>query len=225
MRGTTRGARALRAGAIALGACAAVVGGAGTAGAADVFTISGDLDRTLYPGGSGSLDLLLTNPGGTELTVGEITVQITGVSPQPQQQCLVADFVVTQLDAALQFTLPADATRTLSQLGVPAADLPQVSMTNTPVNQDGCKNSIVNLVFSGRAAEVGGVTLPPPATPTPTPAPTAPDDEEPDEVGGVDLPGTGANASTFSLALAGLGLATIGGGSVAVARRMRGAQK
>ena len=201
-----------------------MVGSAGTAAAADAFTISGNLDTTLYPGGSGAVDLALTNITAGELTVGEITVSITGVSTQPQRQCLVADFVLTQLDQALQFTLPANATRTLTQLGVAPADLPRVAMTNTPVNQDGCKNSTVNLAFAGRAAEVGGVVLPPPSpTPTPTPAPT-PDEEKPDTIGGVDidLPGTGGDPTTFWMALAGLGLVALGGGTVVVTRRTKG---
>ncbi len=218
-----RGARALRGALVALGtyALARRLAGSSHAAPGDSFTISGALDRTLYPGGSGSLNLLLTNPGGTDLTVGEITVRVAGVSSPPQRQCLVADFVVTQLDFTLQFILPANATRTLTQLGVAAADLPQVAMTNTPVNQDGCKNSTVNLAFDGRAAEIGGVTVPPAPTPTPTPA----DDDEPDDVGGVDLPGTGGDSSTFWMALTGLALITAGGSSVVVGRRSKGAQK
>jgi hypothetical protein len=204
------------------------MGSAGGAAAADVFTISGDLDTTLYPGGSGAVDLALTNVTSGELTVGEITVTVASVNTQPQRQCLVEDFVVTQLDQALQFSLPAGATRTLTQLGVATADLPRVAMTNTPVNQDGCKNSTVNLAFAGRAAEVGGVVLPPPSTPTPTPTPETPDEsEEPDNVGGVDidLPGTGGDPTTFWMALAGLGLVALGGGTVVVTRRTKGAQK
>jgi hypothetical protein len=223
-----RRAYALRTGALALGGCALVMGSAGGAAAADVFTISGDLDTTLYPGGSGAVDLALTNVTSGELTVGEITVAVASVNTQPQRQCLVEDFVVTQLDQALQFSLPAGATRTLTQLGVATADLPRVAMTNTPVNQDGCKNSTVNLAFAGRAAEVGGVVLPPPSTPTPTPTPETPDEsEQPDNVGGVDidLPGTGGDPTTFWMALAGLGLVALGGGTVVVTRRTKGAQK
>jgi hypothetical protein len=223
-----RRAYALRTGALVLGGCALVMGSAGGAAAADVFTISGDLDTTLYPGGSGAVDLALTNVTAGELTVGEITVAVASVNTQPQRQCLVEDFVVTQLDQALQFSLPAGATRTLTQLGVATADLPRVAMTNTPVNQDGCKNSTVNLAFAGRAAEVGGVVLPPPSTPTPTPTPETPDEsEQPDNVGGVDidLPGTGGDPTTFWMALAGLGLVALGGGTVVVTRRTKGAQK
>lgn len=227
----TRSAIALRTGAIALGACAVVTGGAGAASAApgDAFTIGGTLDSTLYPGGSGALDLLLTNVRGAELTVGEITVAVASVSTQPQRTCLVTDFVVTQLDQSLQFTLPPNATRTLTQLGVAPADLPRVAMTNTPVNQDGCKNSTVNLAFAGRAAEVGGVVLPPPSptpTPAPTPAPAPPAEAEP-SIGGVDidLPGTGGDPTTFWMALAGLGLVALGGGTVVVTRRTKGAQR
>lgn len=221
-----RSAQPLRAGALALGACALVMGSAGGAAAADVFTITGTLDSTLYPGGSGALDLSLTNVTAGELTVGEITVAVASVTTQPQRQCLIADFAVTQLDQALQFTLPANTTRTLTQLGVAPADLPRVAMTNTPVNQDGCKNSTVNLAFAGRAAEVGGVVLPPPSptpTPTPTPAPT-PDEEKPDTIGGVDidLPGTGGDPTTFWMGLAGLGLVALGGGTVVVTRRTKG---
>ncbi len=226
---STRGAQALRTAALVLGAGAVVLGGAGAANAApgDAFTISGTLDSTLYPGGSGALDLSLTNVGSTELTVGEITVSVAGVTTRTVAPCLTSDFVVEQLDATREFTLPAGATRTLTQLGVAPAELPRVSMTNTAVNQDGCKNSTVNLAFAGRAAEVGGVSVPPDPTPAPpveTPVETP--TEEPDDdntVGGVNLPGTGGNPMTFWTALAGLGLVVLGGGSVVLTRRTTGA--
>ena len=189
-------------------------GGGGAAAAADAFTISGDTASSLYPGGSDTLDLALTNVSSGQLTVGEITVSIVGVTTQPQRQCLVGDFAVTQLDPALQFALPANATLTLSQLGVAATDLPRVSMTNTPVNQDGCKNSTVNLAFNGRAAGVGGVALP-----SPTPTPAVPD-EQPPAVSGETLPDTGASGPPpWMVAFAGLGLVGAGGGSVFLARR------
>ena len=224
---STRRATARVAAAAGMSACV-LLSGAGGAAAADVFTISGTLDTTLYPGGSGALDLSLTNATAGELTVGEITVAVASVNTQPQRQCLIADFVVAQLDQTLQFTLPANATRTLTQLGVAPADLPRVAMTNTPVNQDGCKNSTVNLAFAGRAAEVGGVVLPPPSpSPSPTPSPAPPAEEEPDTIGGVDidLPGTGGDPTTFWMALAGLGLVALGGGTVVVTRRTKGAQR
>ncbi|GAA0615741.1 hypothetical protein GCM10009547_17130 [Sporichthya brevicatena] len=218
----------MRTAALALGAGAVVLGGAGAANAApgDAFTISGTLDSTLYPGGSGALDLSLTNVGTTELTVGEITVRVAGVTTRSAAPCLTSDFVVDQqLDPTREFTLPAGATRTLTELGIAPADLPRVSMTNTAVNQDGCKNSTVNLAFAGRAAEVGGVSVPPNPTPTPpaeTPVATpAPDDDQ--VVGGVNLPGTGGDPMTFWTALAGLGLVALGGGSVVLTRRTKGA--
>jgi LPXTG-motif cell wall-anchored protein len=213
--------------AAALGVSACVlIGGAHGAAAADAFTISGDLSSTLYPGGSGSLNLHLTNPGDTELTVGEITVSVASVTTQPQRTCLVSDFVVDQLDAARQFTLPAHSTQSLTDLGVAAADLPRVTMTNTPVNQDGCKGSTANLAFHGMAAEVGGVSIPP-ATPTPTPNQTPKPAPKPDDgiVGGVHLPGTGGDESSFWVALGGLGLVVLGTGSVVVTRRAKGAQQ
>lgn len=228
---TTCSALALRTAAVAVGACAVAMGGAGSAEAApgDAFTITGALNSALYPGGSGALDLALTNVSTSELTVGEITVAVTSVNTRTQQQsCLVADFVVDQLDLARQFTLPVGASQTLTQLGVAPADLPRVTMTNTPVNQDGCKGATVNLAFSGRAAEVGGVTLPPPGTPTPSPTPAPPidgEDEKPDTIGGVDLPGTGGDPTTFWMALSGLGLVALGGGTVVVTRRTKGAQQ
>jgi LPXTG-motif cell wall-anchored protein len=204
----------------------ALVAGAHGAAAADVFTISGDLSNPLYPGGSGSVNLLLTNPGDTELTVGEITVNVASVTTQPQRTCLVSDFVVDQLDPARQFTLPAHSSRSLTDLGLTAADLPRVTMTNTPVNQDGCKGSTANLAFHGMAAEVAGVEIPPP-TPTPSPLPTPKPTPKPDDgiVGGVHLPGTGGDESTFWVALGGLGLVALGTGSVVVTRRTKGAQQ
>jgi hypothetical protein len=56
--------------------------------------------------------------------------------------------------AGPELLLPAGTTRTLSDLGVPAAELPAVRMLNTSENQDGCKNATLRYTYSatGRVA-------------------------------------------------------------------------
>lgn len=226
MTGSRHSARALRGAALALAAGALVTGvaGAGHAAPGDTYEITGDLDRTLYPGGSGSLDLLLTNISGDDLTVGELTVRVTGTTPQPGRLCLADDFEVTQLTGVAELALPAGTARTLTQLGVPASQLPQVRMLNTPVNQDGCKRARINLRYTGRATgEVGGVVAPTP-TPDPTPQPSPEPTPEP-EIRGGGLPGTGASSDSLAVALGGLGLIAIGAGAFVVTRRTKGAHQ
>ena len=49
-------------------------------------------------------------------------------------------------------TIPAGATESLSDLSVPQADWPVLSMTNTATNQDNCSGATLNLTFAGTAS-------------------------------------------------------------------------
>jgi hypothetical protein len=47
--------------------------------------------------------------------------------------------------------VPASSTRTLAELGVPAAQWPQISIIDLPTNQDGCRTASVTLAYAGTA--------------------------------------------------------------------------
>jgi hypothetical protein len=118
------------------------------------FTISGDLSGALAPGVSLPLDLQLTNPNNKPVSVGNLSVSIqevrrTATAVARGLPCSGSDYAVTQYAGPYPLTVPTQSTRSLSQLGVPPAQRPQVSMVNRPVNQDGCKGATVTLSYSG----------------------------------------------------------------------------
>jgi hypothetical protein len=111
------------------------------------FNISGSATSTLYPGGPASpIDLVFENPNTSPITVNSVTVSISGTSAA---LCGAENFT---MDQQLQATpvVPAGSTRSLSQLGVPQSQWPQLRMVGNG-NQDACQNATVNLAYAGTA--------------------------------------------------------------------------
>jgi uncharacterized membrane protein len=117
-----------------------------SAGQGQNFGLSGSADRLLAPGVSGFIDVAITNPNNQPLNVTNLTVTVTGTS---KAACTTSNFSVTQFSGTYPITVPANATRTLSQLGIAQAQRPKVTMLNLPVNQDVCKNTGITLGFTG----------------------------------------------------------------------------
>jgi hypothetical protein len=122
------------------------------------FTIDGNLDKPVYPGGSVPLDLSVTNPLETDLGVSRLLVEVDAVdAPNATiwQPCEIDDFAVEQLSGYDELIVEAGATTTLTDLGIPREDWPRVRMFNADYNQDGCKNATFSLAFSavGRIVE------------------------------------------------------------------------
>jgi hypothetical protein len=117
-----------------------------SAGQGQNFGLSGSADRLLAPGVSGFIDVAITNPNNQPLNVTSLTVSVTGTS---QPGCSTSNFSVTQFSGAYPITVPANATRTLSQLGIAQAQRPKVTMLDLPVNQDICQNTGITLGFTG----------------------------------------------------------------------------
>jgi hypothetical protein len=112
------------------------------------FKISGDAAAPLYPGGAASpVDLGFTNPNTFAITVSDVAVKVAGSS---SAACDASNFTVGS-----QFTgtvnLAAGATRSLSQLGIPQADWPQVAMVDSAASQNVCEGSSVQLSYTGEA--------------------------------------------------------------------------
>jgi hypothetical protein len=121
------------------------------------FTISGDLPRALEPGSAASLDLALSNPDPVEIAISSLEVRLAGLSAplaNASYPCSLQDFEVIQFSGSYGFKVPASSTRTLSELGLPPEQWPQVAMLDRPVNQNGCKGSSLSLSYAG--ASVGG---------------------------------------------------------------------
>jgi hypothetical protein len=104
------------------------------------FSISGDVAEPFFPGGSAPLDLEISNPLDTDLVVSDLVVD---------------DFAVEQLSLPDDLIVAAGSTAALTDLGVPAEDLPRVLMLDTESNQDGCKGASFALAYSavGRIVE------------------------------------------------------------------------
>jgi hypothetical protein len=117
-----------------------------SAGQGQNFGLSGSADRLLAPGVSGFIDVSITNPNNQPLNVTGITVSVTATS---KPTCTTSNFAVTQFSGTYPIVVPANSTRTLSQLGIAQAQRPKVSMIDLPVNQDICKNTGITLGFTG----------------------------------------------------------------------------
>jgi Predicted membrane protein len=110
------------------------------------FTITGSADRLLAPGVTGSLNVALTNPNNQPISVTNLAVSLTGTS---RSACTTSNFAVGQFSGSYPLTVPANTTRTLSQLGVPQSGWPTVTMKDLPVNQDACKSTTLTLSYTG----------------------------------------------------------------------------
>ena len=118
--------------------------------------ISSRVRGRLAPGASAPVDVRLTNSNDSNVTVGELTTMIEGISSPsatPDLPCEDADFSVQQYSGVEQLTVPAASSLSLKSLGVPQSQWPRISMANRPVNQDGCKLASLALHFTATSAE------------------------------------------------------------------------
>jgi hypothetical protein len=118
------------------------------------FSIAGNLAGLLTPGTSRPLELTLTNPNKKPVAVSNLTVTVQTVTRATDAAmrnlpCTAADYAVTQYSGPYPLTIPGSTSAALSNLGVPAAGFPRVSMINTATNQDGCKGATLALAFAG----------------------------------------------------------------------------
>jgi len=116
------------------------------------YTISGSVSAgPLRPGVSVPVDLTLRNPHDSGLLVAQLAVTIDGLAApmaDAAHPCTAADFAVAPFSGD-EVELPASSTRSLSSLGIPASEWPQVLMADRAANQDGCRNAVLTLRFTG----------------------------------------------------------------------------
>jgi hypothetical protein len=118
------------------------------------FTLAGNVAGSLEPGTPRALNLQITNPNPRPLIVSGLSTSIRAVSAPAATAalpCTLSGFSAQQFSGRLPLTVPASSTRTLAQLGVPAAQWPQISIVNLPTNQDGCKGASLALAYTGAA--------------------------------------------------------------------------
>jgi hypothetical protein len=119
------------------------------------FSVTGNVSTPLEPGSAQPIDAVLSNPNSLPLSVTGLVVTIQGVTaPQATSTlpCGPNDFAVQQYGGKLPLTVPASSSRSLSDLGIPAAQWPQISILDLPTNQDGCQGASLGLGFSGRGS-------------------------------------------------------------------------
>ena len=114
------------------------------------FSISGDASGLLYPGGpSVTLNLSLTNPNSYTLYVTSLTALLSSVTPQPSKSCSTANFSgVTPFSGGYPIVLPANTTKTLTQLGYTTAQLPSIRMLDSGP-QNGCQGAVLHFSYGG----------------------------------------------------------------------------
>ncbi len=115
------------------------------------FEITGSPTKPMSPGVHVPLDLRLQNSNKTSMSVQDLVVTVRRVdapSATEHRPCLIEDFTVEQAPDGIDLTLPAQANTSLSALSVPSAQWPHVGLSNTSVNQNGCKGASLTLEFS-----------------------------------------------------------------------------
>jgi hypothetical protein len=109
--------------------------------------MSGNAISTIYPGGNASpVELVFTNPNTSPITITSVTVTVTGTSAPG---CAASNFTITQQLTAHP-VVPANDTKSLTQLGVSQSQWPQLQMLDNG-NQNVCAAATVNLSYAGTA--------------------------------------------------------------------------
>jgi hypothetical protein len=112
----------------------------------DAVTVSG-----LAPDASAAFEVSVTNPNSVALVISALTAVIGEV--RAAGACGAADFTLRQYSGGYGFVVGAHRTATLGQLGIAAPLWPQITMVNRNVNQDGCRNAVVTIRFTGEASK------------------------------------------------------------------------
>jgi hypothetical protein len=115
------------------------------------FTIQGHATEPISPGVRAPLDLKLTNPYAFPLTVTDLRVRVRKVSApnaDNDHPCTIRDFAVDQASSDHKVSVAAGATSTLTDLGIPTANQPNIGMLNSSGNQDGCKGASLTLAYT-----------------------------------------------------------------------------
>ncbi len=114
------------------------------------FTISNAATPPLYPGTSQRLDLVFTNPNPSPITIAPRAVSIT-VSTGRARCSASTNFQVSQ-GLTSRVTVPANQTRSLSDLGIGRTHWPVITMVDTRFSQNTCQGAPLTLRYSAGAS-------------------------------------------------------------------------
>ena len=118
------------------------------------FTIGGNAPDLFYPGTSEPLDLALTNPFNFDIKVLSVSITVEPVPAKngvPDPACPATSNLLVTRPLGATLTVPARSTKSLSDLGVPQAEWPVLTMPDLPTNQDACEGATFTLLYSGSA--------------------------------------------------------------------------
>jgi hypothetical protein len=110
------------------------------------------INGTLAPGVSLPIDLRLSNPYPFALRIVRLSVRVRRISAPNASRgdpCTTRDFASSAFSVHDGFRLASHKTVSLGGLGFSARQWPQIEMIDRSVNQDGCKQAIVTLGYSG----------------------------------------------------------------------------
>ena len=116
------------------------------------FTIGANAAQPFYPGTSQALDLTITNPFKFAIRVLNVSITVDPRSTKSGCDGTVNLLVTEPLRATL--AVPAESSKSLSELTVPPDKWPVLTMPDLPTNQDACEGAILTLVYSGTAAQL-----------------------------------------------------------------------
>jgi hypothetical protein len=123
------------------------------------FTIYGPAGlQPILPGNSEPLNISIKNTNPESITInanaisGEVTSIANGDNNGSLAACSTGWFSISDGPTGGNIVIPANTTESLSDLGVPQADWPVLSMADNNVNQDNCVNATLNLGFTGTAS-------------------------------------------------------------------------
>lgn len=117
------------------------------------FSLTGNVAVPLEPGSPQPIDVVISNPNDLPLIITSLGVDVQAITaPQatPSLPCTPSDFAV-QPYAGPTLTVPASSSRSLSELGVPSSQWPEVGIVDRPTNQDGCQGASLSLAYSADA--------------------------------------------------------------------------
>jgi len=110
------------------------------------FGISGTAVGLLYPGGATiPINIVISNPFNTTLTVTSVAVTGTGSS---NSGCTSNNVMAVQ-NFSGSVNIPANTTESFMTAGVPQSSWPMVRMIDSGMNQDVCKSRTVQFSYSG----------------------------------------------------------------------------
>jgi hypothetical protein len=123
------------------------------------FTLDGSLATLLYPGAGGALDVRITNPFSFDIHVSQLTMTVRQATtrdggPNPACDGRVNLKVSRQYAGPAPLRVERRSTVSLSGLGVPRAQWPQLLMPNLPVNQNACKRTTFTFDYAATATKV-----------------------------------------------------------------------